>query len=681
LPVKRLSLLVACLVAVAAAAGLAVPARAHAATTAPLYVALGDSYSAGLGADNDPSQATPLTNAYDTASGACQRAYASYPYLLAAARGYTLRDVACSGADGRHILSTSLDGEPPQIQAVTPDAALVTLTVGGNDIGFGDIINCVLNTDCTAGSPAITAAYDAIATIVPSRMADVLTAIRQNAPNALIVVGGYAALFPASGDPGTCGAYLTADEMPLMSDVGAQLNAALRAAAAAAGPGVRYVDPTVAGSPFTATSATGQTTDACSTWEQRAINGMVTTGSFHPNRIGQQDYSTLVSAQVPVSTTLTITAPAGITAGTPTALTAAIAPAPDGGTVAFTDGGTTLPGCAAVAVTGGQATCSGPLTAGSHALTATYAGDTGYAPSSGSTTLTVAAPKPATTTATTVSATTAAVVGTPVTLTATVAPGPDGGTVAFTEGGTTLAGCGAVALSGGKAGCAVTFTTAGSHTVTATYSGTGAFARSSGQISGTVAARTPTATTTALGTSAGATAGAPTTLTATLSPAPDGGTVAFTDGGVTLTGCGAVPVGAGKATCTATMAAGSHTLKAAYAGTANYAPSAGTITVTLAAAPTKTATTTTVTAAFAPKVRQTVPLTAAVGPVPDGGTVAFTDGSTPIAGCSAVPVAGGKATCSTAFTTAGTHTVTATYSGTARFAGSVGRLTGTVAAG
>jgi hypothetical protein len=273
------------------------------------------------------------------------------------------------------------------------------------------------------------------------------------------------------------------------------------------------------------------------------------------------------------------------------------------------------------------------------------------------------------------------VVGTPITLTATVAPGPDGGTVAFTEGGTTLAGCGAVALSGGKAGCAVTFTTAGGHTVTATYSGTAAFARSSGQLSGTVAARTPTTTTTALATSAGATAGAPTTLTATLRPAPDGGTVAFTDGGVTLTGCGAVPVSAGKATCTATLAAGSHTLKASYAGTANYATSAGTITVTVAGAPTTTATATTVTAAFAPKARQAVPLTATVGPAPDGGTVAFTDGSTPIAGCSAVPVTGGKATCSATFATAGTHTVTATYSGTARFAGSVGRLTGTVAAG
>jgi hypothetical protein len=122
-------------------------------------------------------------------------------------------------------------------------------------------------------------------------------------------------------------------------------------------------------------------------------------------------------------------------------------------------------------------------------------------------------------------------------------------------------------------------------------------------------------------------------------------------------------------------------VRAVYSGAANYATSAATITVTVAAAPAKTATTTTVTAAFAPKARQAVPLTATVGPAPDGGTVAFSDGSTSIAGCGAVAVVGGRATCSATFATAGTHTVTATYSGTARFAGSVGRLTGTVAAG
>jgi hypothetical protein len=61
------------------------PQSAHAA--APLYVALGDSYSAGLGADNDPSQATPLPNDYDPASGACQRAYNSYPHLVAQEAG------------------------------------------------------------------------------------------------------------------------------------------------------------------------------------------------------------------------------------------------------------------------------------------------------------------------------------------------------------------------------------------------------------------------------------------------------------------------------------------------------------------------------------------------------------------------------------------------------------------
>ncbi|HEY0559056.1 MAG TPA: GDSL-type esterase/lipase family protein [Frankiaceae bacterium] len=275
------------------------PQPAHAA--APLYVALGDSYSAGLGADNDPSQATPLTNDYDPASGACQRAYNSYPHLVAQARGFTLRDVACSGADGRHILDTSLDGEPPQLDAVTPDAAYVSLTIGGNDMGFGDLIHCIEDTECAAGSASVTAAGQAISDIVPGRVVAVLAGIRQHAPSAFVVATGYPRLFPTSGDTGSCSAYLSPAEAALAEDLRGRLNAQLRAAVAGAGDRVRYADPDAPGSPFTATSPTGQTTDACSTWDERALNGQVTTGSFHPDRPGQQDYAALVTATLPAA--------------------------------------------------------------------------------------------------------------------------------------------------------------------------------------------------------------------------------------------------------------------------------------------------------------------------------------------------------------------------------------------
>jgi len=67
-----------------------------------------------------------------------------------------------------------------------------------------------------------------------------------------------------------------------------------------------------------------------------------------------------------------------------------------------------------------------------------------------------------------------------VTYTATVSPTPDGGTVAFTDGGSTISGCESVTLntSTGEASCQVTYATTGSHPIEASYSGDADFAGS-----------------------------------------------------------------------------------------------------------------------------------------------------------------------------------------------------------
>ncbi len=92
----------------------------------------------------------------------------------------------------------------------------------------------------------------------------------------------------------------------------------------------------------------------------------------------------------------------------------------------------------------------------------------------------------------------------------------------------------------------------------------------------TIAAFLPTVTSTALASSANpATPGGPITLTATVTPAPDAGTVSFTAGGIALAGCGAVSMApsTGQATCHATLTAGTHTLMAGYGGDALFAAS------------------------------------------------------------------------------------------------------------
>jgi YVTN family beta-propeller protein len=99
----------------------------------------------------------------------------------------------------------------------------------------------------------------------------------------------------------------------------------------------------------------------------------------------------------------------------------------------------------------------------------------------------------------------------------------------------------------------------------------------------------PLTTTTGIASSSNpSTAGGSVTYTATVAPAPDGGTVAFTDNGSPLTGCGAVAVSTstGQASCTISYsAAGSHAIVGGYSGDTNFAVSSGSLTQQVNAAP------------------------------------------------------------------------------------------------
>lgn len=93
-----------------------------------VYVALGSSYAAGPGI-------TPVVDVR------CLRSGRNYPHQVAAALNLKLIDVTCSGATTANILRTPQRtrtgvGLRPQIDAVTPAARLVTVTVGGNDLGY-----------------------------------------------------------------------------------------------------------------------------------------------------------------------------------------------------------------------------------------------------------------------------------------------------------------------------------------------------------------------------------------------------------------------------------------------------------------------------------------------------------------------------------------------------------------
>jgi lysophospholipase L1-like esterase len=163
----------------------AVAARSRAAAPKGLsYVAIGDSYASGAG-----------TGVIDVAGAPCLRSSKSYAGLWAAQhspRAFTF--LACAGA-------TTVQTHDGQLPDIPPDADLVTVSVGGNDVGFGP----VLRTCAAAGQDllclaAVHVGETAARTTMPAGLAAVLGGIRRRAPHARIVVLGYPRLF----EPGAC---------------------------------------------------------------------------------------------------------------------------------------------------------------------------------------------------------------------------------------------------------------------------------------------------------------------------------------------------------------------------------------------------------------------------------------------------------------------------------------------
>ncbi|MFF5172038.1 SGNH/GDSL hydrolase family protein [Micromonospora sp. NPDC000089] len=155
------------------AAGLGLAAPAQAAPT-DRYVALGDSYASGLGAGS-----------YTAESGSCQRSTSAYPALYnAAVQPASYRSVACAGA-------TTVDVTGSQLAALSSTTTLVSVTVGGNDVGFSSIMTtCVLlgETQCVA---SVQAAEDKARSQLAGLLATVYNGIRTRAPSARVVVVGY----------------------------------------------------------------------------------------------------------------------------------------------------------------------------------------------------------------------------------------------------------------------------------------------------------------------------------------------------------------------------------------------------------------------------------------------------------------------------------------------------------
>ena len=254
------------------------PAPSPTLPTVQRYVALGDSFSAG-----------PLIPTSDLAGG-CLRSDHNYPSLVAEAldvRDFV--DVTCSGAttrDLKRVQPTFGDARiPPQLRSVTASTDLVTIGIGGNDLGlFGTLVQT-----CTSlravdpkGSPCARRLAErgpdlaAATRVISARVTRSLRAIRAKAPRATVLLVGYLRLVP---DRGSC------DRLPLAEGDYAEgrrisrvLDRALARAARRAD--VRFVDM----------YAASRGHDICS--DEPWVNGQVTDQqralAYHPFAAGMR---------------------------------------------------------------------------------------------------------------------------------------------------------------------------------------------------------------------------------------------------------------------------------------------------------------------------------------------------------------------------------------------------------
>lgn len=334
--------------------------------------------------------------------------------------------------------------------------------------------------------------------------------------------------------------------------------------------------------------------------------------------------------------------------------TATVTPSAATGTITFKNGATTI---AVVPLASGVATyTTAGLAGGSHNITAAYGGDIAYAAST-SPVLTQQVFSATTTTLTT--SLTPSTAGQNVKFTATVTPVGATGTVTFKDGTTTI---GTGTLDGTSIATLLIDTlSVGTHSITAIYNGDAAFSAStSAPLIQTMVATTTTVVATSKTPS---TIGQSITFTATVTPSDVTGNVTFKDGATTL-GTGTLN-GSGIATFTTTaLAQGPHTITAVFPGDPFHFTSTSQPITQLIQAAALPPTTTTITSNNNPStVGQFITLTATVLPSDATGTVTFTEGSFVLA---TVALNGsGQASISSSSFAAGSHFITATYSGDA----------------
>jgi lysophospholipase L1-like esterase len=270
------------------ATSLAVAATPAGAQAPGRYVALGDSFTAG-----------PLIPDQTLEYVGCLRSDRDYPANVQRALGFgQFVDASCSGADTGHM--TGQHGvwpvpNPPQFDRLTADTTVVTVGIGGNDIGFASIIeSCVTlapwTQPCrdTYAAGGVDQLAQRIAATAP-KVAAVIEGIRGRSPAAAVYVVGYPAIVPDSGSGCWPSLPLAWRDVAYLRATHKALNAMLAEQAAA--HGAVYVD--------TYTPSIGR--DACRSASTRWVEPLIPANPaapVHPNARGMQGMADVVAAAI-----------------------------------------------------------------------------------------------------------------------------------------------------------------------------------------------------------------------------------------------------------------------------------------------------------------------------------------------------------------------------------------------
>ena len=247
----------------------------------PSYVALGDSYASG-----------PLIPDQSFTVLGCLQSDHNFAHVTATALGLPLTDMSCAGATTGDMTSSqnvTIGTNPPQLSPLNAGTSVVSLQLGGNDIGFSSIIeNCAALTPWgpTKNGQTCKAYYDpngndqilARITALAPKIATVLAQIHTAAPSAKVFVLGYPDILPSSSGGCWPSMPLTVTDVPYLYNVNVELDSML--ATEAGGNGATYVD----------TFTPSESHNSCALPGNRWVEPIIPATSaapVHPNAAGE----------------------------------------------------------------------------------------------------------------------------------------------------------------------------------------------------------------------------------------------------------------------------------------------------------------------------------------------------------------------------------------------------------